>query len=206
MLDAATFIDEAWQTISTECINNSFRKAGIISDFISEDSEVEPEGFDDFLQLLSACSMKEEDKNKLTQEISFILHMDDENSDEYQTELLKEVDLALTCESTKPSKSLPSDEEDNEEEEEEEGEEARNHQELSDAVDFNSVLKGVLSLSNDFQQLKKLNTVPEKEIKNCIEAVCRLQACVQQANSAMVHKKILQTKQITLHDCYRPKK
>ena len=150
--------------------------------------------------------MTEEDsKDKITEEISLVLHMDDENSEEYQMELLKEIDSTLTCESAKPSESISGDEKDSGEEEEEE-EDSSNNPDSSDAVEFNSVLKNVLSLSNDLKQLKKQNTVPEKEMKNCIEAVWKLEACIQQANSAMFHEKILRTEQITLHDCCRPNK
>ena len=130
--------------------------------------------------------------------------MDDKNSDKYQIDLLKEVDFVLPCdESAKFSDSTSSDDEEGNEREEQ----SCNDLEQSDVVDFNSVLRNILSLSNDFEQSTKQNKVPEKEMKNCIEAVWKLEACIQQANSAMFHEKILRTKQITLlHDCYRPKK
>ena len=54
---------------------NSFWKARIISDFVSEDYLDQAKGFDNFLELLTTCSTTEQNKKKIKEEVSLVLHM-----------------------------------------------------------------------------------------------------------------------------------
>ena len=53
------------------------------------------------------------------------------------------------------------------------------------------------------QALLDQNTVPEKEMSRCIDALANLQQSMKNANSAIVHAKMAWSKQITLHDCFK---
>jgi hypothetical protein len=160
-------------------------------------SSEEPENFDEFISLLSNCSISAEiDFENVEDELRRICHIDDETSEFCQQCILEEVDDMIKL--SEKGEVAP------EEDPDEFLEEPENDVELLDipTVDFNQVINQVMSLTNPFSELQESGIVPSEAMYRCMDDLYRLQTSIKRANSAIQAIKINNSKQMTLHDCF----
>ena len=195
LLDAAEYAVEAWKHVSQSAIRNCFRKADIVSSCRTEDVTNEPDNFDDFLSLMRTCSISHQLNVESVQDaIEYVLHVDDEDHEEYQQKMLKDIDDVIRC--AEHGIVSQSDSEENEEEQE---------QGVPDScgdvpVELSAVISAVMAHTIDFQRLHMQGTVAEKEMRKCMDDLSRLQNSLKNANSAVNRNRTQRVRQLTLHD------
>ena len=91
LLDAASFVQEAWQSVSSVSIKNAFIKADIMK--LDADEEVQNEN-EDFERDV-AQSIAEMNLGIGQDELEEFVHVDDENSEEFATAVLEDVEQLL---------------------------------------------------------------------------------------------------------------
>lgn len=197
LYDAAQYAVEAWSDLSEETLKNCFIKADIIPDLRSHASSEEPENLDDFLDLFRNCSLSSRiEMASLAQEIHDVCHLDDESGPEYQQIILDEINDII--EHVEEARTVPYADED----EDDDADDLQVANVPVASVEFSDVIDKVMSLSAAFQSLQAHQVLPEPEMNRCADDLRQLQASIKRANSALLRKKMEQSRQLTLHDYF----
>ena len=202
LLDAAKLIVIAWNEIKPETLFNCYRKANIIPSFRINDVEVvemEDQCLDDLVALLCNCSLLENAHNveEIREEIMECVNADANESEKLNQNLLEEIDEVI-AQASNTNEPLAYDENDSDSE----------FVEMQDMhgclkeehVIIPEVLQNIVDtelMLNSIMTTTYLSSEKAKQVKSALSSARRI---IQEANSAIVSKRIAKSRQMTLHD------
>jgi len=196
LLDIAYYIQKACNSLIIDCITNCFVKADIIDELIAFDTGTRVKGVNDIAVLLQNSTIIDQvEVETIDDEIEFVLHTDDENSEKWQQCMLEEIDKIVT--NVDNGLTMESDEETDHDEE------VASHQIYTQIVDFNTMLTHLGQVYQGLRSKKGQVHVTDNELEQCMDICSELECKIAQVNSNSCSKQFHASKQMTMRDFFK---